>query len=74
MAVHRNGSTHRQGALKRRISRPPIPRSPQAKIGTVLGEFKDKTLKSSSGQTVTKPAQAKAIAFSEARETKRRIQ
>lgn len=39
------------------------------KIGKVMKEFYAKTLKSGgSGKTVTKPAQAKAIALSEARE------
>jgi len=39
-----------------------------AKIGRVMGEFYGKTLKSGgSGKTVTNPAQAKAIALSEAR-------
>jgi len=35
------------------------------KFGTVMGEFKEGTLKSSSGETVTDPEQAKAIAYSE---------
>lgn len=38
------------------------------KIGTVRKEFAAGTLKSSSGQKVTNPKQAKAIALSEARE------
>lgn len=42
------------------------------KIDTVLGEFKRGTLKSSSGQTVTKRSQALAIALSEARRIMRK--
>lgn len=37
----------------------------ERKFGKVMGEFKEGTLKSSSGETVTDPAQAKAIAYSE---------
>ena len=36
------------------------------KVKKVLGEFKDKDLKSSSGKKVTNPKQAVAIALSEA--------
>lgn len=36
------------------------------KVGKVLGEFKRGTLRSGSGQKVTNPAQARAIAASEA--------
>lgn len=39
----------------------------QRKVHKVMGEFKDKTLRSSSGSKVTKRAQAIAIALSEAR-------
>ncbi len=38
----------------------------QAKIKKVMGEFKDGDLKSSSGDTVSNPQQAIAIALSEA--------
>lgn len=40
----------------------------RAKIGSVLREFRAGKLKSSSGETVTDPEQALAIAISEARE------
>lgn len=39
----------------------------QKKVGTVMREFAKGELKSSSGQKVTNPKQAKAIALSEAR-------
>ena len=42
-----------------------------AKIKRVLSEFKVGTLKSSSGQRVTNPKQAVAIALSEARRQRR---
>ena len=42
------------------------------KIKKVMGEFKRKKLKSSSGKKVTKRKQAIAIALSEARRKKRR--
>ena len=38
----------------------------QRKVAKVLGEFKRGTLRSSSGQLVTDPAQAQAIALSDA--------
>jgi len=38
----------------------------QAKIARVMREFKAGTLKSSSGEKITKPAQALAVALSEA--------
>lgn len=41
------------------------------KVKKVYSEFKAKTLKSSSGQRVTKPEQAIAIALSEARRPRR---
>jgi hypothetical protein len=44
--------------------------SGKQKIHKVMGEFKRKTLKSSSGQKVTKRSQAVAIALSEARRRK----
>lgn len=40
----------------------------QEKIGKVMKEFHEGELHSSSGEKVTNPAQAKAIALSEARE------
>ena len=40
------------------------------KIEKVMGEFKDKSLKSSSGKKVTDRNQAMAIAFSEAKKLK----
>lgn len=43
------------------------------KVGKVMGEFKHGTLRSGSGQKVTNPAQAKAIALSEARKAGARI-
>lgn len=42
----------------------------QEKIGIVMKEFKEGKLKSSSGETVTNPEQAKAIAISEAKNVK----
>lgn len=41
--------------------------NPKDKIATVMGEFKRGTLHSGSGEIVSKPSQAKAIALSEAR-------
>ena len=46
---------------------------PKKKIKQTMGEFKRGTLKSSSGATVTKPSQAKAIALSKARKAGARI-
>ena len=43
----------------------------QKKIRTVMKEFKEKKLKSSSGQKVTNPKQAIAIALSEAGQSKK---
>lgn len=43
------------------------------KIGVVMKEFKEGTLKSGSGEKVTDPAQAKAIALSEAEKVKDEI-
>jgi hypothetical protein len=40
------------------------------KMSKVMGEYKDKKLKSSSGQKVTNPKQAVAIAMSEAKRKK----
>lgn len=45
----------------------------QSKIHKVMGEFKRKTLKSSSGAKITSRKQAVAIALSEAREAGARI-
>ena len=53
-----------RGNIGKEITRP-------GKIKRVMGEFKDKTLKSSSGQKVTSKAQAVAIALSEARRPRR---
>lgn len=50
------------GAAKRRKMR----LRPREKVSTVMREFYRKTLHSGSGQIVTNPAQAKAIAMSEA--------
>ena len=44
----------------------------QRKVKKVIGEFKRRTLKSSSGRKVTNPKQAIAIGLSEAREAQRR--
>ena len=41
------------------------------KISKVMGEYKDKKLKSSSGQRVTNPKQAIAIALSESKRKKK---
>jgi hypothetical protein len=38
----------------------------QAKVGKVMGEYKEGSLKSSSGKKVSNPRQALAIAISEA--------
>jgi hypothetical protein len=43
-----------------------------AKIAKVMGEFKDKKLKSSSGQKVKSRDQAVAIALSEAKRVKKK--
>jgi hypothetical protein len=40
------------------------------KMSKVMGEYKDKKLKSSSGKKVTNPKQAVAIAMSEAKRKK----
>ena len=44
----------------------------QAKIATVMREYSKGKLKSSSGQKVTKPSQARAIAMSEAGMSKKK--
>ena len=44
---------------------------PQAKVSRVMREFKKGDLKSSSGQKVTNPKQAIAIALSEAQRMKK---
>jgi hypothetical protein len=43
----------------------------QAKIGKVMGEYKEGSLKSSSGKKVSNPKQAIAIAMSEAAKSAR---
>jgi hypothetical protein len=43
----------------------------QAKVGKVMGEYKDGKLKSSSGKKVSNPKQAMAIAMSEASKSAR---
>jgi hypothetical protein len=43
----------------------------QAKIGKVMGEYKEGSLKSSSGKKVSNPKQAMAIAMSEASKSAR---
>ena len=43
----------------------------QAKIGKVMGEYKEGSLKSSSGKKVSNPRQAMAIAMSEAAKSAR---
>ena len=45
----------------------------KAKVGKVMKEFKEGSLKSSSGKKVTKRKQAVAIALSEAREAGAKI-
>jgi hypothetical protein len=49
----------------------PMPKK-QAKVGTVMKEFKSGKLKSSSGKKVTNPKQAIAIGLSEAGLSKRK--
>lgn len=53
--------------------RKPVPSTPRAKrkIATTLGEFKEGTLRSSTGAKVTSRQQAIAIALSKARERKK---
>lgn len=53
-----------RGNMGKQIVRP-------GKVKKVMGEFKTGTLKSSSGQKVTKKSQAVAIALSEARRPRR---
>ena len=55
-----------------RKSREPSPSGPKAerKIEKVMGEFKEGSLRSSSGEKVTSRKQAVAIALSEARRRK----
>ena len=55
MAKRRRPSSGATGPVSRR------------KVSTVMREYHDGDLKSSSGQAVTSPAQAKAIALSEGR-------
>jgi hypothetical protein len=43
----------------------------QAKIGKVMGEYKEGSLKSSSGKKVSNPKQAMAIAMSQAAKSAR---
>jgi hypothetical protein len=43
----------------------------QAKVGKVIGEYKEGSLKSSSGKKVSNPKQAMAIAMSEAAKSAR---
>jgi hypothetical protein len=43
----------------------------QAKVGKVMGEYKEGSLKSSSGKKVSNPKQAMAIAMSEASKSAR---
>lgn len=53
-----------RGNMGKQIARP-------AKVKKVMSEFKSGSLKSSSGQKVTNPKQAVAIALSEARRPRR---
>lgn len=50
----------------------PVPKTTKAKakVSKVMGEFKSGDLKSSSGDTVTNPKQAVAIALNSARKKK----
>jgi len=51
----------------------PLPKAPKnAKIKTVMGEFKRGTLKTSAGKKVTSRKQAIAISISEARAAKKK--
>jgi hypothetical protein len=56
------------------VRRKPVPKGKkaEAKVHKVMGEFKSGELKSSSGDKVTNPKQAVAIALSEARRAKKR--
>ena len=58
--------------ISRSSARQQIMKPGKKKIKKVLGEFKRKKLKSSSGKKVTNRKQAIAIALSEARRKKRR--
>ncbi len=58
--------------ISRSSVRQQIMKPGKKKIKKVLGEFKKKKLKSSSGKKVTNRKQAIAIALSEARRKKRR--
>jgi len=58
MALHKNNPKTKAGK--------------QRKVGKVLREFKEGTLRSSSGKKVTNPRQAKAISLTEAGLGKRR--
>lgn len=52
---------------------PKLTKKQQAKVGKVMGEFKDKTLHSGKGGKVVKnPKQAIAIALSEAKKAKKK--
>jgi len=53
-----------RSSMGKQVARP-------AKVKKVMGEFKSGSLKSSSGQKVTNPRQAVAIALSEARRQRR---
>lgn len=64
-----NGTASLPGVEDKKKKRKPPPRSPgsQKKISQVMREFKAGKLKSSSGQKVTNPRQAMAIAIAESR-------
>ena len=57
-----------RGSVRQQIMKP----GKKKKVKKVMGEFKRKKLKSSSGKKVTNRKQAIAIALSEARRKKRR--
>jgi Zn-dependent metalloprotease len=58
--------------ISRSSARQQIMKPGKKKVKKVMGEFKKKKLKSSSGKKVTNRKQAIAIALSEARRKKRR--
>jgi hypothetical protein len=63
-------SKKQQSKIGKRSGPPDARRN--SKVATVMKEFSKGDLKSSSGQKVKNPAQAKAIAMSESGQSKRR--
>jgi hypothetical protein len=60
--------------MRTAVAKTPVPKGKkaEAKVSKVMGEFKEGTLKSSSGDPVTSRAQAVAIGLSEARRAKKK--